>query len=59
MELYARHRVPHYWIVDPETRTVEGYVLRGERYTLATRAADAETFRAEPMADLELALRSL
>jgi len=58
-ELYARHRVPHYWIVDPETRTIDAYVLARQRYALATRAVDAQTFRAEPLSDLEVALPSL
>lgn len=36
--LYARFAVPHYWIVDPEARAVEAYVLGSGGYTLALRA---------------------
>ncbi|OXS59188.1 hypothetical protein B1A99_11165 [Cohnella sp. CIP 111063] len=32
---YAKHRVPEYWLVDPEARTLEQYRLDGERYELA------------------------
>jgi Uma2 family endonuclease len=33
--IYARHRIPHYWIVDPRERTIEAYALALEGYTLA------------------------
>jgi Uma2 family endonuclease len=31
-QLYARHRVPYYWIVDAEARTVEAFELAGDGY---------------------------
>ncbi|MDP3768233.1 MAG: Uma2 family endonuclease [Dehalococcoidia bacterium] len=51
LQLYARHRVPHYWIVDPVARTVEAYRLRSGAYELSVRA--------EPFPDLEILLASL
>ncbi|HEY5945936.1 MAG TPA: Uma2 family endonuclease [Kofleriaceae bacterium] len=29
---YASRRIPEYWIVDPKTREIEVYVLRGDTY---------------------------
>jgi Uma2 family endonuclease len=59
LQLYARHRVPHYWIVDPEGRTLEAYTLVESRYALAAHAAGHATFAAPPFADLAIPLASL
>lgn len=39
-QLYARQGVPYYWIVDPEARAGEAYVLSG--YDLAVRATGSQ-----------------
>jgi Uma2 family endonuclease len=54
LQLYARHGVPHYWIVDPQARLIEAYRLEAGSYVLARRWADQEAFSAEPLADLAL-----
>ena len=59
LQLYARHRVPHYWIVDPVARTVEAYTLHAGAYELSVRVAGDEALRAEPFPDLEILLASL
>lgn len=43
--LYARFRVPHYWVVDPVARTLEEYRLAGRGYRRAARHQGAATIR--------------
>lgn len=59
VDLYARHGVPHYWIVDPDVQAVEAYSLVEGRFILQTRAAGDGVLRAEPLADRALALGSI
>jgi len=37
-EDYAAHGVTEYWIIDPDTQTVEQYALQDGQYTLMTKA---------------------
>lgn len=46
LEIYARHRVPWYWIADPEARTIDVHVLAGSSY----RTPDQ--FSGDPLVDL-------
>ena len=41
LELYRKSAIPEYWIVDPDQRVVEQYLLRGDAYELVNRHADA------------------
>jgi Uma2 family endonuclease len=53
MKLYAEHGVPHYWIVDPESRSVEAYTLTGTAYALAGRVI-GEPVALPPFGDLQI-----
>ena len=52
--LYARYHVPNYWIVDPEARALEAYVLGPEGYTLALRATGDAPVSPPPFVGLAL-----
>lgn len=39
---YAAHGVAEYWMIDPETETVEQYQLAGDQYALAVKAQTGE-----------------
>ena len=56
---YAQLGVPEYWLVDPETQTLERLVLREGVYVIATALADGEVFRPESFEGLELPLAKL
>ena len=53
-QLYARHAVPFYWIVDPRSRTIDAYMLVEGAYQLAARLEGSEARALLPLADLVL-----
>ena len=55
-DLYQRRRVPNYWIVAPDARTVEAYVLRRGKYHLAKSAKESQVVQLPPFPDLSIAL---
>ena len=57
--LYAKCRVPHYWIVDPKSRTFEAFALVGGEYKSLGMKRDNDLARFEPFADLEIPLGRL
>ena len=58
-QLYRRHGVPYYWIVDPEGRSIEAFALAEGGYRLVTRAAGAEPGALPPFPDLAFAPATL
>jgi len=52
LQLYARHGVPYYWIVDPEGRGIEAYVLDQGAYRLAARLVGEDRGALPPFDDL-------
>ena len=55
-KLYARHRVPHYWIVDPEERRLEGFVLGTRRYAKAAEFSGDAVATLAPFPELAIPL---
>ena len=51
-QLYARHGVPYYWIVDSEARAIEVYSLSESGYQLVTRATGAAAIPLPPFPEL-------
>ena len=58
-QLYAKHNVPNYWLIDPDQRTLEAYELVIDHYDLATSARDAEVFAPSLFPALSIQLSDL
>lgn len=58
-DLYARHRVGHYWIVDVDARTLEVFELQQGKWVLAGNFDDTATARVAPFEEVELAVARL
>ena len=58
-QLYARHGAPYFWLVDPEGRMIDAFVLGPDGYTLAARVSGREPRGVPPFPDLDLVPDSL
>lgn len=58
-DLYQSHGVPHYWIIDPETRTAEAFALENGKYVLIATGKGNDIVHFRPFADLDLHLAGL
>jgi Uma2 family endonuclease len=56
---YAKAGVQHYWIVDPQQRTIEGHVLSRGKYQLAGKGSNDETITMPPFEKLKILLSEL
>lgn len=59
MPLYAAAGVPHAWLVDPLSRTLETFENDGGLWRVTSGYAEAEEVRAAPFEELELELSLL
>jgi Uma2 family endonuclease len=58
-QIYARHSVPAYWIVDPEREAIEIYLLEADGYRLAATLQGKTPMAAPPFTELEIAATDL
>jgi Uma2 family endonuclease len=59
LPVYGREGVRHVWLMDPEARTLEVFLLEGTRYVLLVTHTGLARIRAEPFEALELDLSFL
>jgi Uma2 family endonuclease len=58
-QLYARHGVSHYWLVDPDAKTFEAFELDEGRYYLKANLTGDAIFTPSMFPGLTISLRSL
>ncbi len=58
-QLYAKHQVPHYWLIDPDQRILEAYEVVIDHYDLVARAQNAEVFTPSLFPGLSVQLADL
>ena len=58
-QIYARHSVPAYWIVDPDAEAIEIYLLEGSGYRLAATLQGETPLFAPPFKELEITARDV
>jgi len=55
-DVYARAGISEYWIVDPEARTIEVFVLQDGAYTLLVKAGPGEKAHSQLLNGFEVAV---
>jgi Uma2 family endonuclease len=58
-QIYARHKVPAYWIVDPEQETVEIYLLNVDSYRLAVTLQGETPLPVPPFTELKFGAKDI
>lgn len=56
MQMFARYRVPEYWLVDPRAKTVEIYTLADGTYFLGQVASAGDVAHSPALPDLSFAV---
>jgi Uma2 family endonuclease len=56
---YEKGKVAHYWLVDPSTKTIEGYKLVGGKYRLTGQGKNNDVVRLPPFSELDIPLSQL
>jgi Uma2 family endonuclease len=56
MPVYARHRVPDCWLIDPIEKTLDLFNLESKRWLLLASFAENDKVRTEPFLEMEIDL---
>jgi hypothetical protein len=59
MPVYAQHEIPHLWLINPITKTLEVFRLESGRWVLLAVFAEDDRVRAEPSQEIEIELGNL
>jgi len=59
MQIYQNAEIKHYWLVNPEERTMECFVLRDDAYTLLASGMDNDIVEHPDFTDLSISLKKL
>jgi Uma2 family endonuclease len=59
LQLYARHGISNYWIVDPDERRIEAYALAGGVFRVVRHLSGADRGSLPPFPRLEIASDTL
>jgi len=59
LQIYQKAQVKHYWLVNPEERTLECFALRGGAYTLLVSGMDKDVIEHPDFTDLSISLEKL
>lgn len=59
LETYERFSIPEYWIVDPNNRCIEQYVLDGERYALPSVYAEDDKIQSDNIACASFSMKEI
>ena len=58
-QIYGRHQIPVYWIVDADQEKIEIYLLEGSGYRLAITIAGETPTAAPPFDKLQIVAREI
>ena len=59
MGIYAKHRIPYFWLIDPINKTLEVLRLESGRWVIIGTSAENAKVRAEPFQEIEIDLANL
>jgi Uma2 family endonuclease len=59
MEIYRKAGIPHYWLADPEEKTLEAYSLRDGVYALVAAGEAGDIFTHPEFPELTLDLSAI